>query len=181
MEEVKAAGDGSLCSGSTLFELYDASLRRRLPTLTDDYSRSLAGVSSDGASNMIGVENSVASRFHEKAPSALITHAVAHRIELCYNGAFAQIEYFTTITEHLNDVYSEFHGRSCKNILQLGDVATLINETILKYVQLHGIRWMASVLRALKVNSASGSRPSTRSHLTPQPKGLQSLSIDDST
>ena len=68
--------------------------------------RNLAAFSFDGASVMIGSENSVASRFLSIAPQAIGIHAVAHRLESAYGDAWAVIAFLEVIGELVRDCFS---------------------------------------------------------------------------
>lgn len=82
-----------------IFENRDDQLFSALPSC-------LVGASFDGASVMMGKNNSVASRFSKLVPSCVITHGVAHLLELSYTEAFSSVPFLAVIEEILAQVYS---------------------------------------------------------------------------
>ena len=98
--------DGAPPDAPAIFTTQMRSFERRLGT---DYLNVLRGctaaVSFDGASVMIGKEDSVATRWLGVAPQALCFHAVAHRLESAYADACSEVAFMLFVGELLQVVY----------------------------------------------------------------------------
>ena len=66
----------------------------------------LISISFDGASVMLGSTNSVAALFIEFAPQAFVYHAVAHRLELTWVDACAEVPFILLISEICKKSYA---------------------------------------------------------------------------
>jgi hypothetical protein len=69
----------------------------------------------------------------------VVTHAVAHRLELAVNDACAIVVYLEDVENLLKDLYA-FFNVSAKRLADMEDVAKLVQETVVKYGKMHGIR-----------------------------------------
>ena len=99
---------------------------------------------------MLGKTSSVASKLLELAPQAIIVHAVAHRHELSYSAAYAEVPYLGVIEDIIKFVYNRYHSSPKKNDSLKELAKVLEQDEILKFRSIHGIRWMASKKGALK-------------------------------
>jgi hypothetical protein len=102
----------------------------------------------DGASVMMGEHQSVSALFKQEHQKLVVTHAVAHRLELGVNDACANVVYLIEVEELLKDLYAFFEV-SAKRLADMGDVAEMVQETTVKFGKMHGIRWMESKQRAV--------------------------------
>ncbi|WAR04742.1 ZN862-like protein [Mya arenaria] len=82
------------------------------------------GVSTDGASVMVGSKSGVVTRVNKEVPGVLQTHCLAHRLALsCCSGADC-IPYLVKVQEILNSIYKYFHN-SPKNTAMLEAIQTI--------------------------------------------------------
>ena len=141
--------DGASPDAPAIFATQMSSFERRLGTGYLDIIRDCtAAVSFDGASVMIGKENSVATRWLDIAPQALCFHAVAHRLESAYADACSEVAFMLFLGELLQDVYVLFNA-SMKQCAGMKEMASVLDETLVSAKPLHGIRWLASQVRAV--------------------------------
>ena len=150
-EDSAKHNDETSCDAAALVSTYENAFKNRVPSMCENYKKTLASAAFDGASVMLGEHTSVAAHYHQCAPNALIVHAVAHRLELALTGARNEVVFLEVLDEILRNTFSEFHSQSCKNVEALQKVATFLETTARKYSKLHDIRWMASEARAVEV------------------------------
>jgi hypothetical protein len=136
-DAVKACYD-TLCE-KRIGEIYKGTTKRQ----------HLVSASFDGASVIMGANNSVQSRYKEEVPAIIVIHAVAHALELSFADACLTVEYLDEGELVLRETYN-FYNTSAKRLGQLQDVAAVVNQDLLKFCKMHGMRWMASKYRAVK-------------------------------
>ncbi|XP_062594268.1 zinc finger protein 862-like, partial [Saccostrea cucullata] len=103
----------------------------------------LAGVSTDGASVMVGCKSGVVTRLREMYPGILATHCIAHRLALACGEAADKVTYLVKFQAVLNDLYKYFE-RSPKNMARLEKVQGILDcsrGTRLK--QVSHTRWLS--------------------------------------
>ena len=103
----------------------------------------------DGATVMLGADNSVATRFLQLAAQMIITHAVAHRLELVWADACVEVCYLLLVAEVLADAYSLL-SVSLKKNHAMKEMADLLDQPPVSHKSGHGIRWLASQKRVIQ-------------------------------
>jgi len=78
----------------------------------------LAGVSTDGASVMVGCKSGVVTRLRQVTKGLLATHCIAHRLALGTGAAADQIRYLVKFQDVLNSMFKYFDN-SPKNMYRL--------------------------------------------------------------
>jgi hypothetical protein len=146
--DLSKSADGASPDASAIFGTTDACLQERYGSHLSVWGN-LVAFSLDGASVMVGTENSVATRILAEAPHAVGVHAVAHRLESAYSDAFDSVPFLEVVGELVRDCYGLF-GSSMKSTAGLFEMAKVLGEKIVTLKPLHGIRWLASQVRALQ-------------------------------
>lgn len=107
-----------------------------------DLSR-LGGVSTDGASVMVGCKSGVVTRLRELCPGILATHCIAHRLALSCGEAADKVTYLVKFQAVLNDLYKYFE-RSPKNMARLEKVqGILVDSRSTRLKQVSNTRWLS--------------------------------------
>ncbi|XP_052797650.1 E3 SUMO-protein ligase KIAA1586-like [Mya arenaria] len=102
----------------------------------------LCGVSTDGASVMVGSKSGVVTRIKKEVPGVLATHCIAHRLALsCCSGADC-IPYLVKVQEILNSIYKYFHN-SPKNTAMLEAIQTITPGQSGKFKEVFHTRWLS--------------------------------------
>ncbi|XP_053388248.1 zinc finger protein 862-like [Mercenaria mercenaria] len=102
----------------------------------------LCGVSTDGASVMVGNKSGVVTRLKAVVPGVLATHCIAHRLALsCCSGADT-IPYLVKVQEILNSVYKYFH-LSPKHMAMLESIQQHSQGKCLKFKEVFHTRWLS--------------------------------------
>lgn len=112
-------------------------------------SKHLVSASFDGASVMMGSQNSVASRLLDLQPRVLVTHACAHNLELGWTYASKEATYLLHVSEVLSVCYNLITG-SLKATNSLKEMAKSIELSVVSLKAIHGIRWLQSQQRAVR-------------------------------
>ena len=144
--------DGKSCDAPAIFDTFIESFKARLPLLFRDTASTrlaLVGGSFDGASVMQGQKQGLHAFFAEACPHWITTHAVAHNLELAAQDANSFIEYLETFAKILCSSYARY-SVSSKRTDRVQKIATDLDQETLRLVSLHGIRWRASIKRAIK-------------------------------
>ncbi|CAG2231771.1 unnamed protein product [Mytilus edulis] len=110
----------------------------------------LIGFCSDGASNMQGIRNGVAALMKRENPEIVVTHCLAHRVELSFKDDIKSSKlYDKTITLLLGLYYLYRRGPKQKKALKRAFSA--LNMTKILPTRVGGTRWMPHMLRAINV------------------------------
>ena len=109
------------------------------------------GFGSDGASVNLGSQDGVATLLKNTVPHLIAIHFVANRNELGVLSAIRDDDQLQRLQEVLIHLYKQYHY-SPKAMRELCEIATVLDETCLKPVNLEGTRWLPYIHRALKVS-----------------------------
>lgn len=105
-------------------------------------SKTLIGVTCDGASVMLGCKNGVKSRLLAIFPNITIWHGLAHRLELAVGDIMKEmgaINHFKILMDKLYAIYST----SNKNRRELSEVSESLNAQLCKIGRILDTRWVA--------------------------------------
>ena len=82
----------------------------------------------------------------------MFTHGVAHVVEICGANAYTTIAYFKDVFDVAIRALFSRYGHNPKRMFKVRKTAEAIGEDqdLLKLVGIHGIRWQAALLRAIK-------------------------------
>jgi hypothetical protein len=142
--------DGESPDASAIFGTQMGSLERRFGSeYKERVEENSVAVSFDGASVMIGKDNSVSTRWLEAAPQVVCLHAVAHRLESAYADAASEVPFMLFIGELVQDCYN-IYSASMKQTAAFRAMAKVLELSPVSLKPLHGIRWMASQVRAVE-------------------------------
>ncbi|KAJ8299943.1 hypothetical protein KUTeg_021462 [Tegillarca granosa] len=72
--------------------------------------KDMVGISTDGASVMVGCKTGVVTQLKSLNSSILSTHCIAHRLALSCGGAADRVPYLVQFQEDLNSIYKYFHN-----------------------------------------------------------------------
>ena len=118
--------------------------------LTQDFlSKTLIGVTCDGASVMLGHKSGVASRLQAIFPNITVWHCSAHRLELAVADVVKEmgaINHFKILMDKLYAVYST----SYKNRMELRESAESLDVRLCKIGRILDTRWVASSFRTVE-------------------------------
>lgn len=114
-----------------------------------DWLDKVVGIGSDGASVNVGRKNSVKTRFLEERPYIVVTHCVAHRLELGVLSAIKDNDMLTTVKDILLKVHKHYHY-SPKALRELKTIAEAMEERCIKPKRLQGTRWLPHIMKASK-------------------------------
>lgn len=118
--------------------------------LTEEFlSKTLIGLTCDGASVMLGRKSGVASRLKDIFPNITVWHCSAHRLELAVGDVVKEmgtINHFKTFMDKLYAVYSA----SNKNRMELKDAADSLDIQLCKIGRILDTRWVASSFRTVE-------------------------------
>jgi len=120
--------------------------RNRLPNWKDK----LIGFGSDGASVNLGCRGGIAALIKRDVPHLVITHCIAHRLELAANSAIKHHKHMTEIQDLLQYLYKHYQY-SPKALRELKQIGEVLEEKVLKPTKLAGTRWLPHIHRALNV------------------------------
>jgi hypothetical protein len=118
--------------------------------LTQDFlSKTLIGVTCDGASVMLGRKSGVASRLQAIFPNITVWHCSAHKLELAVADVVKEmgaINHFKILMDKLYAVYST----SNKNRMELRESAESLDVRLCKIGRILDTRWVASSFRTVE-------------------------------
>ena len=83
-------------------------------------------------------------------PHLIITHYVAHRLELATNNAIKHHRVMREIQDILQHIYKHYHY-SPKALRELRLIADALDENVMKPTNLPGTRWLPFIEKALTV------------------------------
>ncbi|CAI7903808.1 unnamed protein product [Closterium sp. NIES-53] len=117
----------------------------------------LTGMSTDGASVMLGQHNGVTARLKVKVPHLVSSHCIAHREALAAKDAAAKHPDFSVVDKVVRAV-AENLGRSCVNHARFQELQEVICETQLEVQGIKDVRWLSrgdAIQRLVKVFPAA--------------------------
>ncbi|CAI7869783.1 unnamed protein product [Closterium sp. NIES-53] len=137
----------------------------------------LTGMSTDGASVMLGQHNGVTARLKVKVPHLVSSHCIAHREALAAKDAAAKHPDFSVVDKVVRAV-AENLGRSCVNHARFQELQEVICETQLEVQGIKDVRWLSRAAPAPPSACPWSSRPRyctrcSRLCLTPRVHSLQ--------
>ena len=127
------------------------SIFNELMTLLQDNDLSihkLAGISTDGASSMVGCHSGVSTRFIDINPYIIATHCLAHRLNLVSEDAFKLFPDLIRFETTVREIYSYFK-RSSKRHNELKEFQQDNDEPLLVPLKTGDTRW-SSLYNAVK-------------------------------
>ena len=98
--------------------------------------------SSDGASVMLGRNNSIATKLTNKNPYLFVSHCIAHRLALACNSAQKQVAFCKYIETLIKETYN-FFSNSEKRVDTLKQFQSVLDYPILKIKNIFDIRWLS--------------------------------------
>ncbi|VDI00488.1 Hypothetical predicted protein [Mytilus galloprovincialis] len=129
-----------------LKEIEGAFTRNGIPNWKDK----LIGFGSDGASVNLGCRGGIATLIKRDVPHLVITHCIAHRLELAANSAIKNHKHMKEIQDLLQYLYKHYQY-SPKALRELRQIGEALEEKVLKPTKLAGTRWLPHIHRALEV------------------------------
>jgi hypothetical protein len=102
----------------------------------------LIGVSTDGASSMVGNENGFITFLKKDVPNLVGVHCIAHREALAASDASKKIPELLFVEKLANKVYSWVQNSTKRNS-QLIALQELMQLETLQALQIHGVRWLS--------------------------------------
>ncbi|KAK3083616.1 hypothetical protein FSP39_000304 [Pinctada imbricata] len=145
--------------------------------------KKLVGFTADGASNMQGLKTGLAARLLVDTPHLVITHCVAHRLELAFKDAIkasSKSMYDRAMTLLLGLHYLYKKSPKMKKSLKRSFAA--LNQKQILPTRVGGTRWLPHVSKALytffKGYSAIRQQLENASHANPKAEGLVKLMQD---
>lgn len=128
-----------------------------------DNRPALACINMDGASVNMGAKNGVARKLSDCVDHpVIITHCVAHRLELGVLDAAKDVSYLDQFEGVIKRIY-RFYSYSPKRRAQLRSISEVLDEDLMMYSDIKSIRWVASKRRA--VNAVVNDYKATVTHL----------------
>lgn len=145
--------------------------------LTNTMSKKLVGFTCDGASNMMGVNRGTATLLQETYPTLVVTHCLAHRLELAFKDAIkaSGCKLYDRTSTLLVGLYY-FYQKSSKQRKALREAFKALALTPAIPPRVGGTRWLAHIQRAvdscLKGYPALVAQLSNASHGNAKAEGL---------
>lgn len=121
-----------------------------------DWKAKVVALGADGAKVMQGEEGGVAALLVKDVPDALVTHCVAHNLQLGVAKAADGNSIVVAVEALLQECYV-MYGTSPKKQAELRAVAVAMedDDIMLKHKTIHGIRWLVAMGRAVKACMSS--------------------------
>ncbi|CAI7866817.1 unnamed protein product [Closterium sp. NIES-53] len=113
----------------------------------------ISGISTDGASVMMGSQAGLVVRLQEKVPHLISCHCITHREVLAAKDAAEALPVFNMVDDLIR-VVSDLLGRSGPKHQRFMDLQELFTETSLEVQGIHQVRWLSrgdALLRILAV------------------------------
>jgi hypothetical protein len=104
---------------------------------------------SDGASNMLGKHQGVATLLLAKFPNLVVFHCMAHRLELAVKQAVDDVNNVSHFRDLIDSIYKLF-SMSPKNQRELNEAAGQTVVQLLKVKKIFDVRWVFSSFIAMK-------------------------------
>lgn len=133
--------------------------------LTDTMKKKLVGFTCDGASNMMGVNKGVGTLLRQQYPTLVVTHCLAHRLELAFKDAIKEsgCKLYERTTTLLVGLYY-FYQKSSKQRKVLHETFQVLGLSPTIPPRVGGTRWLAHIKRA--VESCLKGYPALVAHLS---------------
>lgn len=138
-----------LADAKSITDAILSSLSDQLGISTEDVSRKMVGVGSDGASVMLGKNNGVATKLRAINPELQAVHCTAHRLELAYKDAMKKATICSNVNTLLLNLYL-YYKHSSKNRSALKQAAAAVEARVAIPTRVGGTRWLPHIERALK-------------------------------
>ena len=126
-------------------------------------SKTLIGLTCDGASVMLGRRSGVATRLKDLFPNIMVWHCSAHRLELAVGDVMKEMGAINNFKTFMDKLYA-LYSTSNKNRLELKECADGLNIQLCKIGRVLDNRWVASSLRT--VEAVWKSYPALHRHFT---------------
>ena len=146
-------------------------------------SEKIVGLTTDGAANMMGKKKGLAALFREKNSDIIVTHCLAHRLELSVKDAIKQSQpklHDKSMTLLMGLYY--FYKKSHKQRQQLRRTFELFAQTCVFPSRVGGTRWVPHTVRAIEIfiraYDVFCAHLENASHSTPKAEGLCKLAQD---
>lgn len=130
----------SAATGKGMFDVIHSELDKRGISLTKVY-----GLGTDGAAAMTGTKTGLTGHFLEANAHIHNTHCSAHRVALVSEQAAEKVAAVKTFRETITSVYYYFHKSPTKSDA-LEEVQKVLDDPVLKYKEVHAIRWLSFFL-----------------------------------
>ena len=102
----------------------------------------LSGISTDGASVMVGDRRGVSTLFKQKNEAIINVHCVAHRLALASSQAANDVPYLVTFQDIVNRIYKYF-SHSPNRTRQLKAMEEVLGQAERKFVNVSATRWLS--------------------------------------
>ena len=102
----------------------------------------LVGVSTDGASVMVGCKSGVVTRLRQVTSGLLATHCIAHMLALGTGAAADKIRYLVKFQDVLNSMFKYF-AKSPKNMSKLQAIQAVLQSSQTRLQQVFHTRWLS--------------------------------------
>ena len=110
----------------------------------------LVCVNMDGAAVNMGAKSGVAKKINDVVENnVLVTHCVAHKLELGVLDAVKEVSYLDKFEKSLKRI-CKFYTGSPKRRGDLQSLAAVLDEMLLMHSEIRSVRWVSSKVRALK-------------------------------
>lgn len=115
----------------------------------NEWRNKTLGMSTDGASVMIGIRNGVVTMIKADVPHLISVHCVTHQLELGIKDSIKQVAYLAKVEDFLLSIY-KFYSNSPLNWHNLKETGTALNMKVLKPANVKGTRWIPHHEQAAK-------------------------------
>ena len=124
-------------TGKGIFDSIKEEFTKRDIKITNVY-----GLGTDGASVMTGQKTGLTGQFKEHNPHIKNNHCSAHRVALVSQQAAEGIEQINKFQDTVTSIYYFFH-KSPKRCDQLEDIQKILDDPVVKYKEVHSVRWLS--------------------------------------
>ena len=102
----------------------------------------LCGLSSDGASVMLGIRGGVSKLLKDQVPFLVPNHCIAHRLALDAGQVANEVTYLKRFKDVLDQLY-RFYENSAVRFAGLKSIQEVLNDPCLKLTQANDVRWLS--------------------------------------
>ncbi|XP_062615057.1 zinc finger protein 862-like [Saccostrea cucullata] len=145
--------------------------------------KKVIGITTDGASNMMGIRNGVCTLMKTISPDIIPIHCLAHRLELGIKDAVKHTmskSYDRAMTLLIGLYY--FYSKSPKQKKELKSMFEVLDMTCAIPTRVGGTRWVPHTVKAINIfrrsYAAITSQLDNASHKNPKAEGLAKLAHD---
>ncbi|XP_062582895.1 zinc finger protein 862-like [Saccostrea cucullata] len=145
--------------------------------------KKVIGITTDGASNMMGIRNGVCTLMKTISPDIIPIHCLAHRLELGIKDAVKHTmskSYDRAMTMLIGLYY--FYSKSPKQKKELKSMFEVLDMTCSIPTRVDGTRWVPHTVKAINIfrrsYAAITSQLDNASHKNPKAEGLAKLAHD---